>query len=439
MKTFSLIVLVAVLGCAFAVLQVPMRRVKSTREKLMAQGRWQHRLLEKKARKILRPYMLEQMGKSLKMTANQSQIDYDDVIYVGDVGIGTPNQHFQVVYDTGSANLWVPGTDCGSAPTSNCPSYCSNSFVCKLLCDPSCCTSADEKGAKPMKDGCDGKHLFDPTASSTYKKVGQTFSIQYGDGSYTDGYTVKDTVCIGSVCLTNADWAQVNDMGGNFDDIDGIFGLAFQSLAVDHLVPPVVGMINAHMLDSGVVTFWMKATHTEGTVGAQMTVGGMDPVHCSAQCDYVTLSSATYFQLAIQGIAVASSTVGQADHVIFSDAAGKQAISDTGTSLLIGPTNEMNAINKKLGGKYDEDNQIWIIGCSASPANVVVTINNKQYPITAKNYIVPTGDGRCMLGFYGADFGAEGLQYILGDVWIREYCNVYDLQNKRVGFCKALM
>jgi len=284
--------------------------------------------------------------------------------------------------------------------------------------------------------------LFDNSKSSTYKKDGKPFQIAYGTGSCS-GYIANDKVCLGDLCVQN-DFGVATNLAPFFADqpLDGILGLAFQRLAVDQVKPPIQNMIDQHMLANPWFTVWMTMTHADNGTGGLITIGDLDKNHCSPNVDWVSLSSATYFQVELDGVKVAGKD-GQDELVIMSpsDSMGAQAISDTGTSLIAGPSAQVRQICEKLGGQLDPSQGVYMVPCDAvnTLPPVVFTLSGKEFAITAKNYVVQLSqeDKRCFLGFQGFPSGGFGPSWILGDCFIREYCQVYDMGGKRLGLAKA--
>jgi hypothetical protein len=392
----SIVVLIAIVAVSYGLKKIPLRKTTPIREQMIKNNEWSDYVNLK-----------NKLSSAQPQTGQDVQKDYSDVSYIGDLTIGNPPQKFSVIMDTGSANLWVPTKGCTTTKS------------------------------------CNGKNEYDSSKSSSYKANGESFSIQYGTGSCS-GKIASDKVCIADICVDNQGFGQASSLASFFQDqpFDGICGLGFQSLAVDQVLPPVQSMIQGKLLSNPWFTVWMTSEgDAQGTAGGMLTLGDYDNEHCSATCDWVDLTSATYYEFNLQSVQVANSKSNPALTPSVRgrrSVAGTAAISDTGTSLIAGPTSTINSICTQLGGKLDSQNQIYIVNCNQknSLPDVVFTINNKDYPVSAKNYIVPTGDGRCMLGFQGMRAFA-GPKWILGDVFIREYCNVYDMGNQRLGLCKA--
>merc|ERR1712188_296037 len=115
-------------------------------------------------------------GKNLGASPAEVKInDYQNAQYYGQATVGTPPQTFDVIFDTGSANLWVPNHKVG---------------LIGLM-----------------------KHKYDSSKSSTYTKNGTEFKIQYGSGPVS-GIWSKDTVSIGGQVIKEQDFAEVENAGG---------------------------------------------------------------------------------------------------------------------------------------------------------------------------------------------------------------------------------
>ncbi|PIC22608.1 hypothetical protein B9Z55_016598 [Caenorhabditis nigoni] len=327
----------------------------------------------------------------------QNVNDFADFEYLGNITIGTPDQSFIVVLDTGSANLWIPG--------------------------PSC------------KANCDSKHKFDSSKSSTFVKNGQSWTIQYGSGAAA-GVLGQDTVKIGAtgesqLSIPKTTFGIANQISPDFksDATDGIFGLAFTTLAVDGVVPPLINAIKQGILDQPLFSVFLEHRGTQTNVGGGVfTYGAVDTTNCGPVIGYQPLSSATYFQFKANRFRLGK----------YLNAKVVDVISDTGTSFLGGPSVVIDEMAKQAGATYDILGEAYIIDCDATPGPLGVTIGGHDYQIQHYNYIADVGDGTCVLTLFPMDFGGFGPTWILGDPFIRQYCNIYDLGNLRMGFAPSL-
>nr|XP_030708016.1 pregnancy-associated glycoprotein 1-like [Globicephala melas] len=125
--------------------------------------------------------------------------------------------------------------------------------------------------------------------------------------------------------------------------------------------------------------------------------------------------------------------------VVFGCVRGCQAIVDTGTSFLFGPSRVITAIRRLIGARL-VDNE-YAVSCSyvARLPTIIFRINGNDYPVPPQAYIRKNLQGQCLSNFGG---GTENMSrsetWILGDVFLRLYFSVYDRGNNRVGLAPAV-
>lgn len=128
---------------------------------------------------------------------------------------------------------------------------------------------------------------------------------------------------------------------------DGILGLAWPTISVDHVVPVVQNAIAQNLLQGAqrLFGFWLNRTETRSgnpsVVGGELTLGGVDTAHFRGSLNWVPLTNTTYWEFALDSVSVGSTSV----------STGGRAICDTGTSLLAGPTSVISQINTMIGSE----------------------------------------------------------------------------------------
>jgi len=314
--------------------------------------------------------------------------------YAGPISIGSPGQPFNMLFDTGSANLWVPSAECS-----------------------------------PKSVACHHHHRYNASASSTFVPDGRRFSIAYGTGSLS-GRLAQDTVAIGQLVVQNQTFGMAtHEPGPTFVDTNfaGIVGLGFRPIAELGIKPLFESMCDQQLVDECVFSFYLKRNGSERK-GGELLFGGVDKTKFSGSLTYVPLTHAGYWQFPLDAIEVAGTRINQ----------NRQAIADTGTSLLAAPPREYLIINSLLGGLPTSNNE-YLLNCSEidSLPEIVFIIGGQRFGLQPRDYVMSAtnddGSSICLSAFTLMD--AEF--WILGDVFIGRYYTAFDAGQRRIGFAPA--
>jgi cathepsin D len=327
--------------------------------------------------------------------------NYLDAQYYGPIELGTPGQTFNVIFDTGSSNLWVP--------SATCPIW---ELACRF------------------------HNRYDSSESSTYKPNGTEFEIHYGSGSMS-GFLSSDTCCMAGVCVTDQTFAEANHEPGLAfiaARFDGILGMGFPQISVLGVTPVFNNMVDQGLVEAPIFSFWLNRDPDQD-LGGELILGGSDPLFYTGNMTYIPVQREGYWEVAMDGMMLGENTVGCDG--------GCTAIVDTGSSLMVGPTAETNAINKMIGGVelLPGTGQFQII-CSEIPdlPDIDLVLAGKKFTLTGKDYVLQItqlGQTQCISGFMGMDL-PMGPWWILGDVFIGKYYSEFDMGNSRVGLATAV-
>merc|ERR1719157_530494 len=241
----------------------------------------------------------------------------------------------RVIYDSGSSNLWVSN----------------------------------------IKPGLFSKHQhYQHDQSSSYVANGTTFAIQYGSGPVSGKYAA-DTISVGGVEIPGYTFAEVDNVKGlgpayAVGHFDGICGMGLDDISVDHVETPLRALVNSGKLDEPVFAFYLGS----GGAAGELVIGGVNPARYTGDFTYVPVVDMVpgvtgYWEIVLDDVTVNGVSV----------SAAKRGVVDSGTSLMVVPSDEIKSLAKTMGAKVVAPiapfNREYTIPCSSTDTAPDIVFN----------------------------------------------------------------
>ncbi|KAI7887782.1 aspartic peptidase domain-containing protein [Mucor mucedo] len=324
---------------------------------------------------------------------------YVDIEYLGYIHIGTPPQKFNMDFDTGSSDIWIPSMACGNS--------------------------------------CGSHRRYDSTLSSTYESgANKTWALHYGDGSSVIGNTARDTVHLGNISQPGQLIGLVSKETAQFATdrfLDGIFGLGFPPLAFTGINNSIVEDLHwSGTIPAPIVSFHL-GHYRDGGKG-EILFGDMNADHFEGELKYVPVTIKKYWQVDLTNVMVDGNPILNKT---------LPAIVDTGTTLIIVPAYIAKEIHAKIPGAEYSPMYGWRIPCSfgeqTTEETIVFQLGQEEFPIPLRDFVrakTSPSSGDVQMCYSGIAQANTPL-IILGDTFLRSFYSVFDFGNARIGLARS--
>lgn len=197
---------------------------------------------------------------------------------------------------------------------------------------------------------------------------------------------------------------------------DGILGLGYNTISVNHITPPFYNMIDQGLIDEPVFSFRLGDSEADG---GEAIFGGIDRGAYTGKITYVPVRRKAYWEVELEKISFGTdeleleNTGAAIDTGEFVVAFFLRVLIILGTSLIALPTDIAEMLNTQIGAKKTWNGQ-YQVDCSKVPnlPDLSFYFAGKAYPLKGSDYILEV-QGTCISAFTGMDINLPG-----GSLWI---------------------
>jgi len=191
-----------------------------------------------------------------------------------------------------------------------------------------------------------------------------------------------------------------------------------------------VNMVSQGIIDDPVFSIYLSSQN--GSKSSEIYFGVIDKDKYTGEIHYVPLNSETYWQIKLDGALMNGKPVTKAVN----------AIVDSGTSLLVGPTADVTKI-AKLVGAQSMGQGMYTVDCTKiqNLPKLTFVLNGFNFDLNGADYVERMSQDNqpdiCLLAISGMDTGKIPM-WILGDVFMRKYYSIFDYANQRMGLALSI-
>ncbi|GAA5983726.1 hypothetical protein JCM11641_001730 [Rhodosporidiobolus odoratus] len=319
-------------------------------------------------------------------------IEANDVGYFAEVQLGSNNRTFKVLMDSGSADFWVPSAAC-------------------LVC---------------------GNHTsLGPFSSTTYRDTGLPWSVTYGTGD-VGGTTVTDDAIIAGLRISQLEFGAVTQESDDFSDpsvpFDGLMGLARSSLSSQNVPTPIERLASDGTVLSAQMGYKLGRV-SDGKNDGEVTFGGVDGSKYQGEITQVqNVNTQGFWEASLSLVTVDNTT-------LFTSSAMRTAILDTGTTLMIAPKADAEAIHAAIPGSRPDGQGGFTLPCTTESV-LSLSFGGVAFPILPSDLtFLPLSDdleGDCISSISSGDVGGQG-EWLVGAAFLKNVYFATDVGSNMIG------
>ncbi|KAI8895458.1 aspartic peptidase domain-containing protein [Globomyces pollinis-pini] len=355
------------------------------------------------------------------LTKNDLLFNLRDTFYVGKVTIGSGSE-FELVFDTGSSDVWVRGSPCSN----------------------------------PIKDGsCEGKSL--DTNDLSIKPISNVnAAIKYGSaGAFLNAFT--GPVTFGSVKISSLSFGVASELNGT-SAFDGIVGLGFPALSslgakssqfrdTSNFIDAAINSLSIDSPNEVIPSkFGIYLANHEDFGSSEITIGGIDTSRFAGNIYQTPVASRKNEEPFIWDFSIKDFTVsakGVLINIPLSINKFEYAVADSGTSLMYLHTTTANAINAAIGAVYNPAIDRYVLpNCTTigrTDINFTDTSTGFVFSIPPQNYVFVDSTSKSPLCISGFMNTTHPTYAVFGAVFLRSYYSIYSKgKNPTISFAQAI-